>query len=80
MVKRLETQLLFKNTFNNLESQISVKKQLLTTIIHMVNYKNKAFFTKIRDLSRIEKGIIDIVCSQVITTIQYSNLQNTYIK
>lgn len=80
MVERLETQLVFENTSNNSESQISVKKQLLTTIIHMVNYGNTASFTKIRDLSKIEKGIMDKVCRKVIIIIQYSKLQNVHIK
>ena len=79
LVDKLETQPVFGNASNNLESQILVEKKLLTILIYIGSYGNAAFLTKIRDLCKIEKDIVEKVYRQVITTIQFSNLQNAHV-
>lgn len=60
---------MFENNFNNGESQIFVERQLLATLIHIRDYGNAVFLSKIGDLYRIEKVTIDKICHCLITAI-----------
>lgn len=79
MVQKFETQPIFENNFGNGESQIFVEQQLLATLICIESYGNTASLIKIGDLCEMGKSIVDKVCCQIITVIQSSNLQITYI-
>ena len=62
LVEKLKTQPIFRNASTNLESQIVVERQLLTTLICMGSYINASSLTKIGDLCRIGKGTVDKIC------------------
>lgn len=80
LVQKLEAQPVFENDSNNGESQISVERQLLTTLIRMGSYGNAASLAKIGDLCGMGKGTVDRVCRRVITAIQSSNLRITHVR
>lgn len=71
---------MFSNDSNNRESQLSVERQLLTTLIQMGSYGNAAFLAKIGDLCGMGKGTIGKVCRRVLTAIQKSTLRTTHVR